>query len=106
MFVPRQDPLLWIYLHPHVSAFPQKIHSQSLYQKNCLIIFHLTCNIVKAFQSQGHHILALELDMKVFTEVLEPFIQVTMLEPDVEHVHNFGIDYPVKKCSSRLLDCE
>jgi hypothetical protein len=41
MYAPGQDNLLWIYLHPHVYAFLQKIHSQSLYQKLCLTIFHL-----------------------------------------------------------------
>ncbi len=62
MFVPRQDPLLWIYLYPQVYAFLKKIHSQSL----CLTIFHLLGNILWACQSLGCHILALELDMEVF----------------------------------------
>ncbi len=76
MFSPRQDPLLRIYLHPQVCVPFQKIHSQSLHQKNCLTIFHFANNTIRAYQSLGCHIMALELDMAVFIEVLEPFIEV------------------------------
>jgi hypothetical protein len=77
-----------------------------LHQKTFLTIFHLISNIVKACQSLGRHILVLELDMEVFMEVLEPFIEVAMPEPNNKHLHNFDIDSFVKKCSRRLLDCE
>ncbi len=50
--------------------------------------------------------LVLELDMEVFTEVLEPLVEVATLEPNAEHVHNIDIDSLVKKHSRRLLDCE
>jgi hypothetical protein len=46
------------------------------------------------------------MDMEVFMEVLEPFIEMAMLEPNTEHVHNFDIDSHVKKHSKRLLDYE
>jgi hypothetical protein len=54
----------------------------------------------------GHHILVLELDMQVFTNMLEPIIEVAILELDIEHVHNFDIDFPIKKRSRKLLDNE
>jgi hypothetical protein len=63
-------------------------------------------NTIKAWQSLGHHILALESDMEVFMEVLEPFIEMAMLGPDAEHVHNFNIDSYVKKHFRRLFDCD
>jgi hypothetical protein len=44
--------------------------------------------------------------MEVFTKVLEPLIEMATLEFDVKHVHSFDIDFPVKKCSKRLFDCE
>jgi len=78
----------------------------SLHQKLCLTILHLVGNIVKACQSLGHHILALELDMEVFMEVLEPFVEVAMVKPNIKHVHSFNIDSHVKKHLRRLLDCE
>jgi hypothetical protein len=74
--------------------------------KNCLTIFHLSSNTIKAYQSLGHHILALELDMEVFTKVLEPLLEVAMPKLDAEHVHNFDIDSLIKKCSKRLFDYE
>ncbi len=45
-------------------------------------IFHAT-KIIKACQILHHHILALELDMDVFKEVLEPFIKVPI--PKAKH---------------------
>jgi hypothetical protein len=44
--------------------------------------------------------------MEVFIEVLELLVEVAMPELDAEHVHSFDIDYPVKKHSKRLLECE
>ncbi len=55
-------------------------------------IFHPASNIIRACQSLGRHILALELDTKVFMEVLKPFIEITTPKFDVEHVHSFNID--------------
>jgi hypothetical protein len=49
---------------------------------------------------------ALELDMEVFIEVLEPFVEVAMPKPNAKHVHNFDIDSPIKKRLRRLLDYE
>ncbi len=39
-------------------------------------------------------------------EVLEHFIEVAKVEPTVKHVHNFDIDFLVKKCFERLFDYE
>jgi hypothetical protein len=78
MSAPRHDPLLQIYLHPQIRVPSLKIHSQSLHQKNCLIIFHLVGNTVRTYQSLGCHILTLELDMEVFMEVLEFLIEMGM----------------------------
>ncbi len=86
--------------------FFKKFISQSLHYKFCLTIFHFASNIVRACQSLGRHILVLELDMEVFMEVLEPFVEVAMPKVDAEHVHNFNIDSLVKKHSKRLFDCE
>jgi hypothetical protein len=44
--------------------------------------------------------------MEVFIEVMEPFVEVVTFELDAEHVHNFDIDFPIKKCSRRLFDGE
>jgi hypothetical protein len=44
--------------------------------------------------------------MEVFTYMLEPFIEVAMPELAAKHVHSFDINFLVKKCSTRLLDCE
>jgi hypothetical protein len=44
--------------------------------------------------------------MEVFTKVWGPFVEVVTLEPNVEQVHNFNIDFLVKKHSMRLLDYE
>ncbi len=74
--------------------------------KTFLTIFHLASNIVRAYKSLGHHILALESDMEVFMEVLELLIEVAMFEFDTKHVHNFDIDSLVKKRFRRLLDYE
>jgi hypothetical protein len=41
--------------------------------------------------------------MEVFAEVLEPFVEVATLEPDIKHVHSFDIDFPIKKHFRRLL---
>jgi hypothetical protein len=71
-----------------------------------LTIFHLASNIVKASQSFRCHILALESDMEVFTKVLEPFVEVATPKLDTKHVHNFDIDFIVKKRSKRFLDYE
>jgi hypothetical protein len=42
--------------------------------------------------------------MVVLIEVLEPLIEVAMLEPNFKHVHSFDIDFPIKKHLRRLLD--
>jgi hypothetical protein len=42
--------------------------------------------------------------MEVLIEVLELFVEVAMPKPNVKHVHNFDIDFPIKKCLRRLLD--
>jgi hypothetical protein len=44
--------------------------------------------------------------MEVLIEVLEPLVEVAMPELDAEHLHSFDIDFPIKKCSRRLLDYE
>ncbi len=50
--------------------------------------------------------MALELDMEVSMKVLEPLVEVAAPKPDTEHVHNFNIDFLVKKCSKRFFDYE
>jgi hypothetical protein len=102
----KMDPFLHIYLHPQICAFLQKNHSQLSYQILCLTIFHGASNIIRAYPSLGHHILALELDMEVFMEVLEPLVEIATPELDVEHVHRFNIDFVIKKHSRRLFDYE
>ncbi len=86
--------------------FLLKFHHNLYIKQNFLTIFHLASNTVKAYQSLGHHILALKTNMEVFMEVLEPLIEVAMPKPNAKHVHNFAIDSLVKKHSKRLLDYE
>jgi hypothetical protein len=50
--------------------------------------------------------MALELDMEVFTKVLEPLIEVATLKLDTKHVHSFNIISLVNKHSRMLLDYE
>jgi hypothetical protein len=44
--------------------------------------------------------------MEVFTNVLEPFVVVDMLDPKSNHIFNFDSDYLIKKCSKKMLDYE
>jgi hypothetical protein len=44
--------------------------------------------------------------MEVFTKVLEPLVEMITPELDITHVHNFNIDFPIKKHSKRLFDYE
>ncbi len=90
------------------TIFDVKIENEFL-RKNFLLyltIFHLAGNIIKACQSLGCHILDLESNMEVFTEVLKPLIEVATTEADIEHVHSFDIDFPIKKRLRRLFDYE
>jgi hypothetical protein len=41
-----------------------------------------------------------------FNGLLEPLVEVATPELDVEHVHSFDIDFPVKKYFRRVLDYE
>ncbi len=59
----------------------------------CLTIFFHAHNIVKACQSSGHHILALEPNMEVFSKVLTTFVVVDMFDPKFDHIHTFDIDF-------------
>jgi hypothetical protein len=102
-----QDRILYygfIYIHKSEFFFKKFIHNLCI--KICLTIFHLASNTVRACQSLGYHILALELDTEVLTKVLEPLVEMAMLELDTKHVHNFDIVSLDKKCSKRLLDYE
>jgi hypothetical protein len=83
-----------------------KNSSQSLHQKNCLTIFHLVGNTIKACQSLWCHILALKSNMEAFIEVMELLVEVATPKPNVEHVQSFNIDSHIKKCLKRLHDCE
>ncbi len=68
---------------------------------------HFVIVNVMTCQSLGRNILALELDMKDFLEVIEPFIVVDMLNLVSDHIHNFDIDCPLKKCSNKkMFECE
>jgi hypothetical protein len=90
------------------TIFDVKIENEFL-RKNFLLyltIFHLAGNIIKACQSLGCHILDLESNMEVFTKVLKPLIEVATTEADIEHVHSFDIDFPIKKRLRRLFDYE
>ncbi len=44
--------------------------------------------------------------MEVFMKVLKPLVEVATPKPNVKHVHNFDIDFLVKKHFKRLLDCD
>jgi hypothetical protein len=44
--------------------------------------------------------------MEILMEVLELLVEVAIPEPDTKHVHNFNIDFHVKKRLRRLLDYE
>jgi hypothetical protein len=44
--------------------------------------------------------------MEVFMEVLEPLVEVAMFKLDAKHVHNFDLNFFVKKRSRRLFDYE
>jgi hypothetical protein len=99
-----EDKILYrefIYIHKYVPFLKKSLH-----QKLYLTIFHLAGNTIRACQSLGCHILALESDMEVFTKGREPLVEVATPKLDIKHVHSFSIDFPIKKRSKRLLDYE
>jgi hypothetical protein len=71
----------------------QEIHFYFVHPLLCLTIFFHAHNIVKACQSSGHHILALEPNMEVFSKVLTTFVVVDMFDPKFDHIHTFDIDF-------------
>ncbi len=89
-----------------MSSSSKNYFSNFLHQILFLTIFHLAGSNVMAYQSLGYHILALKSNMEVFLEVLELFIEVVTFNPKFKHIHNFDIDFPIKKCSRRLFNYE
>jgi hypothetical protein len=49
--------------------------------------------MIGIYQLFGHHVLASEPNMEVFSEVLEPLIVVDMPDPKSDHIHSFDIDF-------------
>jgi hypothetical protein len=52
---------------------------------------------VKACETLWMHILAMEVDMGVFTEILEPHIYVDILVAKTSFIDSFDLDFHMKK---------
>jgi hypothetical protein len=63
-------------------------------------------NNIKACHTLCCHILALEPDIDLFIEVLEPLVEVLALEQSCPNVDLDDFDSPPTKQSRRNLDCE
>jgi hypothetical protein len=58
-------------------------------------VFHASNN-VKAYKISGCHIFALELDMEVSKEMVEPMVVVAMPKAKPPHLQNFDLDFLIK----------
>ncbi len=63
-------------------------------------------NSIRACQALGRLILALEVDSKIFNEVLKPLLDAKLSENIVRHVFNLDDDSPIEKRAKINLDCE
>ncbi len=54
----------------------------------------------------GRPILALEVDLKIFDEMLKPLLDVNLGEIIVRPIFNFDDNYPIKKRTKINFDCE
>jgi hypothetical protein len=61
---------------------------------------------VKTCQTLWMHILATEVDMGVFVEILEPRIYVDILVAKTSFVNSFDLDFHVKKQTCKGLNYE
>jgi hypothetical protein len=70
------------------------------------IFIPLIGNNIKACHALQHHVLVMELDMDVFTKVLEPLVVVPI--PEVTRlVVNIDDEYStVERRPKKILDCE
>jgi hypothetical protein len=66
----------------------------------------LAGNNIKTCHALQHHVLALELDMDVFTEVLEPLVDVPIHEATRLIVNIDDEDLLVERQPKRILDCK
>ncbi len=70
------------------------------------IFILLICNNIKACCAFQRHVLVMELDMDVFTKVLEPPVVVPILEV-IGPIVNIDDEYSrVERWPKRILDCE
>ncbi len=66
----------------------------------------LTLNSIRACRALGRSILALELDSKIFDEVLKPLLDVNLGETIVQPIFNLDDNSPIKKRTKINLDCK
>ncbi len=73
-----------------------------------LIFIHISFvgNNIKVCHALCCHVLVLELNMDVFTKVLEPLVAIPIPEAIRLVVHIDDEDSPVFKQSRKILDCE
>ncbi len=69
-----------------------------------LIVF--TGNNICACWALGRLIFALEVDSKIFNEVLKPLLDAKLGENIVRHVFNLDDNSPIKKKTKNNLDYE
>jgi hypothetical protein len=63
-------------------------------------------NNIHVYWALGRPILALEVDSKIFDEVLKPLLDADSSEIIVRHVFNLDDDSPIKKRTRINLDYE
>ncbi len=71
-----------------------------------LISIFATGNSIRACHTPCHHTLALELDIDLFMEVLEPLVGNSILEQSRGVVDLDDSNSPLSKRSNMNLDCE
>jgi hypothetical protein len=63
-------------------------------------------NNIHAYETLGRPILALEVDSKIFDEVLKPLLDVELGETIVRPIFNLDDNSPIQKIVRINLNCE
>jgi len=92
-------------LSASTGLFPPLSLAFSLFVYSLVLVFILI-PFIKACHALCHHVLALELDMDVFTEVLEPLVTIPILEATHLVVNINDENSLVERRPKRILDCE
>jgi hypothetical protein len=101
MFIPHKILQVWTLIEGWVFSFIPFLYSYNLsYFYNLLYLLFLyliilTWNSIFACRVLGKSILALEVDSKIFHEVLKPFLDAKLGENIVSLNFNLDKDFPI-----------